>query len=115
MRFGIDTLAIGALTVSMVWALAIQGPDVERSPYPLPSPTQASEVRWDAQAEKAFGLDEGTGVQAMTEPEWRAHQQKMSAMKPGERKRYQKEVRQQIVERIKTGRAPVGGHTAIRG
>ena len=39
----------------------------------------------------------------------------MSAMEPGERKRYRKEVRQQIVERIKTGRAPVSGDTTIRG
>ncbi len=65
--------------------------------------------------EKAFGLAEGTGVQVMTEQEWLSHQQKMSAMKPGERKRYQQEVRQRIAERIKTGRAPVAGETASQG
>ncbi len=115
MRFGIDTLVVGTLAVTTAWALVSQDPIVERTPYPLPASAQASAARWDAQAEEAFGLSAGTGVQAMTEQEWQTHQQKMSAMSAAERKRYQKLVRQRIVERVRTGRAPASGDTTARG
>lgn len=106
MRIGIPGIVVGAFAVSAAWAGLTHEPVRERQAYPLPAAEQQlAEARWDVEAERAFGLDRGFGARAMTEGEWRQHQQKMSTMRPAERVRYQQEVRTQIVERVKDKRA----------
>jgi hypothetical protein len=92
---------LSAIAVSTAWGLLAQGPEPSRTPYPLPAKVQVSASEWAEQAERAFGLTAGVVDQAMTEEEWLAHQRKMSAMRPEERSRYQKVVREQITQRLK--------------
>lgn len=105
MRYGTTSILVGAIAVSAVWAGLTHEPERAREPYPLPATEQAAQVRWVEQVEQVFGLDRGVGARAMTEQEWNQHQQKMAAMAPAERFRYQEEIRNQIAERLRDKQA----------
>ena len=93
---------IGAMAVAFAWSSLVAEPQRESTPYPLPA-TEVAPSNWQADAGQIFGVPPAQVESAMTEQEWQVHQKKMVAMQPEQRARYQKEVRQQIVERIRTG------------
>ncbi len=62
---------------------------------------EVDEAKWEAQAEKSFGVGRGVGKKLMTREEWREHQRKMQSMTPEEKEAYRKEVHQSLKERAK--------------
>lgn len=87
-----------AMVVAFCWSFLAAEPTSTLTPYPLPAQEVAS--TWQQDAGESLGLRPALVERAMTEREWEALRQKMNAMRPDERARYQQAVRSRILKQV---------------
>lgn len=92
----LSVIPVLAMVVAFGWSLLVAEPQASLTPYPLPAQEMAS--NWQQDAGEALGVGPALVGRAMTEREWEAHQEKMQAMRPEERERYQQTVRSRILK-----------------
>ena len=95
---GFYVLPLLAMVVPFAWSAMTVAPEVTLAPYPLPAQEQVASD-WPRTAGLALGLHPALVERAMTQREWKAFEKKMQVMRPGERQRYQAEVRARVLKR----------------